>query len=478
MSDFEEDDFVNDLDNDFGEISDVEEDDVKEIEDEIMNPPDSTEQDENKEDKSTILEVIESLKMRIHNYTPFNISDKDIESIEPHELSSILPMSSRLKRLITEKDTKLDDIHVLLNEISPLITNDIRLLRKYINVIYFKRFDELETILSSDKQYAKVVKLLEQLDTRSISDTELSHRLLTSCELSKEQNLVVLMSMKTSFNYSIELTEKLQSNLLQASDNILSLIDLQQNISNFISSKIELLAPNVSALVGPKVTSLLVAYAGGILGLSKIPSCNLASIGKNKHISYEQHTTTSGIRQNGYISSTEIIQNLPIVYHKQMLRMVCAKISLASRIDCSQRGDDKNNTMGLKWKEEIENKIKKLHESPNVTDDKALPIPEDKPKKKRAGRKFRKYKEQFKLSRARQLQNRMEFGKQETTVMDSFGEEVGLGMMNTPMQQTTGASRDADRGRVTKLSKNMKKRVNEADEQTREFMLTLTGDTN
>ena len=344
-------------------------------------------------------------------------------------------------------------------------------------MIYAKRFDELETILPSDNQYAKVVKLLEQIDTKSTSETELSHQLLTLCELSKEQNLVVLMSMKTSFNNNMEFNQHMKTNLFQVSDNILSLIELQHNISRYISSKIELLAPNVSALVGPKVTSLLVSHAGGILGLSKIPSCNLASIGKNKHISYEQHTTASGIRQEGYISSTEIIQNLPISYHKQMLRMVCAKISLASRIDCSQRGTDKNNTMGLKWKEEIENKIKKLHESPNVTDDKALPIPEDKPKKKRAGRKFRKYKDQFKLYYARQLQNRMEFGKQETTVTDSFGEEVGLGMMNTPIQQATGSSHNNDRGGITKLSKNMKKRVREADEQTREYMLTLTGDT-
>ncbi|CAB4251897.1 similar to Saccharomyces cerevisiae YGR091W PRP31 Splicing factor, component of the U4/U6-U5 snRNP complex [Maudiozyma barnettii] len=476
MSDFEDDDLANDLDNDFGEVSDVEEDNIEEIKDEIMSPPDDIEPSGDHKEL-TISEVIENLKKRIENYVPFDISDKTIESIEPQKISSILPVSRPVERLITENITKLEDVHTLLNELSPLITNDIRLLRKYINMIYAKRFDELETILPSDNQYAKVVKLLEQIDTKSTSETELSHQLLTLCELSKEQNLVVLMSMKTSFNNNMEFNQHMKTNLFQVSDNILSLIELQHNISRYISSKIELLAPNVSALVGPKVTSLLVSHAGGILGLSKIPSCNLASIGKNKHISYEQHTTASGIRQEGYISSTEIIQNLPISYHKQMLRMVCAKISLASRIDCSQRGTDKNNTMGLKWKEEIENKIKKLHESPNVTDDKALPIPEDKPKKKRAGRKFRKYKDQFKLSYARQLQNRMEFGKQETTVTDSFGEEVGLGMMNTPIQQATGSSHNNDRGGITKLSKNMKKRVREADEQTREYMLTLTGDT-
>ena len=37
-------------------------------------------------------------------------------------------------------------------------------------------------------------------------------------------------------------------------------------------------------------------------------------------------------------------------------------------------------------------------------------------------------KERFQMSELRQAQNKMEFGKQEESVIDSFGEEVGLGM--------------------------------------------------
>jgi len=59
MSDFEDDDLANDLDNDFGEVSDVEEDNIEEIKDEIMSPPDDIEPSGDHKEL-TISEVIEN----------------------------------------------------------------------------------------------------------------------------------------------------------------------------------------------------------------------------------------------------------------------------------------------------------------------------------------------------------------------------------------------------------------------------------
>ena len=472
MSDSQEEDFVNDLENDFDDISDFEEDEVKEIQDEVMGSPEREIHINNEPDNLTISEIIESLEKLLQKYKPFDMFTHDITAIDPRKISTITTTANRVERLISDTTIKLEDIHTLLNEISPIVTDDIYLLRQYMKQLYSDKFGELDTLIPSTKQYSNVIKLLEHSSDEILNnDTQLSHSLLHECGLSKEQGLVVLMSMKTSFHRNVILPTNIIQNLTVANKIILQLLRLQEQISTYISSKIESIAPNVSALVGPTVTSLLVAHAGGILGLSKIPSCNLASIGNKKYLSHVQHTTSSGIRQEGHISTTEIIQNLPIAYHKQMLRMVCAKVSLASRVDCSQGGSEKNNKMGLKWRNEIETKIKKLHESPNVTEDKALPIPEDTPKKKRAGRKFRKYKERFQLSHARQLQNRMEFGKQENTTIDAFGEEVGLGMMNQSVMKNR-----SETGRVAKMSKKMKKRVQEADDQTKEYILSLNND--
>ena len=183
------------------------------------------------------------------------------------------------------------------------------------------------------------------------------------------------------------------------------------------------------------------------------------------------------MRQEGYIYHSELIQSQDIGTHKQMLRMVYAKIALAARVDASLMNNmDKDiaidSNLGIKWKEEIIQKIRKLHEAPIITNSKALPIPEDKPKKRRVGRKYRKYKERFKMTQLRQLQNRVEFGKQENTVLNAFGEEIGLGMTKKSLQRKTKISKYGVMGKSNnnaKMTKAMKSRIKEANEQSNEY---------
>ena len=465
-----EEDFLDDLDNDFGETSEEE----NNFQDESIAPnlptPVSSITVVNPQ-QNTTEELVTDLSNVVQRYQPFSLAGKIIEDIDVDSLSPLLQLGSNIRAILESDDIQLDKVHSTLNEIMPLLSSEIEVVHKYMIMIYSKKFPELDTLIPDAKQYATVVNTIENLTAQGYDIPTFTQEFQNKGELNKEQNLVVLMSMKTSFKNGMSLGDSVLSKLTMAKEHIISLTELRGQISDYISSKINEIAPNVCALVGPQIASLLIAHAGGILGLSRIPNCNLASIGKAKHLSHEQHTVLGGLRQNGYISNSDIIQKLPATYHKQMVRMLSAKISLASRVDCSQLGGNKNNAMGLKWREEIEGKIRKLHETPNVGEEKALPIPEDKPKKKRAGRKFRKYKEQFQISNMRQLQNRMEFGKQETTVTDVYGDEVGLGMMNT----SAGERARANSGRVSKMSKRMKRRVAEANEQSPDMFRNLDG---
>lgn len=465
MSDISEDDFLNDLDEDFDQLSEVE-NDIKVSETPNKAPAVVDNAATINPRNNTIDELVQDLENVVHKYKPVSLVDLNIHDIEVDALSPLLQTSANIDAILKSEEVQLDKIHGTLNGIMPLLSSEMEVIHKYMTMIYSKKFPELDTLIPDAKEYASVVSIIEELCAASYDASTFTQNFQIKSGLKKEQNLVLLMSMKTSFKSGVIFDPTTLSKLKRAHENITHIAELRNKISEYISSKINDIAPNVCALVGPRVTSLLIAHAGGIVGLSRIPNCNLASIGKAKHLGHEQHTALGGLRQNGYISTAEIIENLPATYHKQMVRMVSAKISLASRIDCSQLGTDKSNAMGLKWRNEIELKIRKLHESPNITDEKALPIPEDNPKKKRAGRRFRKYKEQFKISNMRQLQNRMEFGKQETTVTDVYGDEVGLGMMRS----AAGERARGETGRVSKMSKNMKRRVTEANEQSQDFL--------
>jgi U4/U6 small nuclear ribonucleoprotein PRP31 len=51
------------------------------------------------------------------------------------------------------------------------------------------------------------------------------------------------------------------------------LIDLQ--IFQYVSSRMNVLAPNLSAIVGTTTAAKLLGVAGGLGGLSKMPACNV-----------------------------------------------------------------------------------------------------------------------------------------------------------------------------------------------------------
>ena len=488
-------DFLNELEEDFGDVSDESSTNQTVSEE----PPDSShglaEDVSQLGSNSDLRKLLDTVKQAIGNYKPFVISSADFSSIDPSKISRIYQLRSTILKLISCEAEATDSEELLssLNDLTPLIRNDIDTLHKCMVILYSHRFQELSSLVTSAVQYAKVVQFLERANLNGELEEEnysyVSDKLEEDAQLTKEQTLVLMISLRTSLKKTEDtsLTEGKLELLFKMSDIIIELDSLATKVSKFVSSKVHLIAPNVCALVGAEITALLLSHTGGIAALSRIPTCNLASIGKRRHLSHELHNSMSiggGTGQAGYIGRCELVQYQPAEYRKQMLRMLCAKVTLAARVDAGQhklsQTKDKSTSddtlLGEKWRKEIEAKITKLRAAPLLTTTKPLPVPEDKKRKRRAGRRYRRYKEQFQPSYLRQLQNRVEFGKPETTVMDSFGEEIGLGMASASLRRLTGSSGGIDDSRpvnnTAKMTKKMRRRLQEDERQEQEFIFS------
>ena len=62
---------------------------------------------------------------------------------------------------------------------------------------------------------------------------------------------------------------------MQHADEILKLNDQKNEMLNYLESRMSTVAPNVSAIVGTRVAAKIIAAAGGIMELQKIPACNI-----------------------------------------------------------------------------------------------------------------------------------------------------------------------------------------------------------
>lgn len=368
---------------------------------------------------SKVLPIIGYLREKI------NIYEDDMRT-DYEELMSTLtsgtPSNSDVSKDSTDEISQYQFI-LMVNEISLIINNEISFIHTFNTLHYKVVFGELETIVSNPVDYARIMLLIEQ-DLSLINKYQEDLKSIVS----NEKVLVITMSAIQQIQNSsdFKLSESDFNILRKSSSLVLELNSLLQDLSGFISNKLFRFAPNINAIVGPITTSQLLTASGSLKQLSITPSCNLPSLGVKDLSSQTSGSISRRTRQTGYLFYNELVNQLPEEIQKPVLRILSGKIILAARIDLSKNATD--GSLGQKYRLEIENKIEKLLAPPENQGDKALPIPMDPKSKKRGGRRFRKARERLQMSDLRKAQNKMVFGQQEDSIMDSFGEEIGLGM--------------------------------------------------
>lgn len=258
--------------------------------------------------------------------------------------------------------------------------------------------------------------------------------------------MVVTVEATTTRGEPLE--EKELANIRRACEMTLQLDRAKKVLTDYVQSRMSVFAPNLTTLIGSLTAAQLLNYTGGITGLAKTPACNLAPLGSKKNTSIGLATNT-GIRHQGFLYNNEIIRDVATDLKVQAMRILSAKIVLAARVD--QAHEAPAGEQGLAFYDQVEKRIAKLSEAPPNKGVRALPAPDDKPARKRGGRRARKAKEATAMTDLRKAQNRMAFGKEEAEV--GFGDSTkGLGMIG---QKDDGRirSQQVDNRTRAKLSK-------------------------
>lgn len=236
--------------------------------------------------------------------------------------------------------------------------------------------------------------------------------------------MIVTVEATTSKGQDLSVEELMR--VRQACDMMIALHAAKTSLTDYVQSRMNIFAPNLTALIGSLTAAQFLNAAGGLTGLSKTPACNLPSWGSKKR--QAGLATNVGVRQQGFLYNSEIIRGIPSDLKKQAMRIVAAKLVLAARVDRIHSSPD--GSTGDSLKAQCLDRLEKLTEPAANKGQRALPVPDDKPSRKRGGRRARKAKEALAMTELRQAQNRMAFGKEEREVGYGTGSgTVGLGMI-------------------------------------------------
>jgi len=181
-----------------------------------------------------------------------------------------------------------------------------------------------------------------------------------------------------------------------------------------------------------------------------MPACNVHLLGAQKKITAGFSTATQR-RHTGFVFQSDLIQQTPSDYQAKVQHTVGAKAVLAARMDLERSRRD--GQYGEELREKIEKHIDRLAAPPPSKVTKALPIPNDGPKKRRGGKRARKAKEAYAQTELRKLQNRMVFGEAEEEV-GAFDQTKGLGMVGAGTGKVRAGMGEAkSRAKLSKSNK-------------------------
>ncbi|KIK30469.1 hypothetical protein PISMIDRAFT_5883 [Pisolithus microcarpus 441] len=334
---------------------------------------------------------------------------------------------------------------VQANNLSVDVDNEILVVHKFIRDHYAPKFPELEQLIPDPTQYIRAARILANNEESLFRDP-------TKVDLSGVLPPAVIMSVLITATTSSgqPLTEAQWKAVEKACGLADRLEDVRKRIFMYVSSRMNVLAPNLSAIVGTTTAAKLLGVAGGLNALAKMPSCNVHLLGAQKKIALGFSTATQR-RHTGFVFQSELVQQTPPEYQLKAQRTVGAKCVLAARMDLERTRRD--GSYGQELREKIEKHVDRLAAPPPAKITKALPVPNDGPKKRRGGRRARKAKEAYAQTELRKLQNRMVFGQPEEEV-GAFDQTKGLGMIGVGTGKVrAGLGEAKSRAKLSKANK-------------------------
>ncbi|KAK3624049.1 U4/U6-U5 snRNP complex subunit prp31 [Elasticomyces elasticus] len=412
--------------------------------------------------KTEAQEDEEETKARVEKMQLQNVTDVRSVAGLMKQLQPVVEKIEHYKNLPPDKQTKnigsIEDnpeykLLTQSNTLSTSIDGEIILVHKFIRDHYSVRYPELETLVGNPLDYAKTVAIIGNGPMDGLGQIVDSRDNMVGQSLKQVLDGASLMTvtLEAINTRGVPLSDSELAAVRKACEMTLQLDKAKKTLTEYVQSRMSMFAPNLTTLIGSLTAAQLLNYAGGITGLAKTPACNIAPLGSKKNTAATGLATNIGIRHQGFLYNNDIVKDVPTDLKVQAMRILSAKIVLAARVDQAHQAPA--GELGLDFYDQVLKRINKLSEAAPNKGVRALPAPDDKPARKRGGRRARKAKEATAMTDLRKAQNRMAFGKEEAEV--GYGNSDGTKGMGMIGAQDDGRIRatQIDQRTRAKLSK-------------------------
>jgi len=188
---------------------------------------------------------------------------------------------------------------------------------------YGTHFPELSKIVQKHETYLRLVR---EVGPRS----EYSEERLVEMGLPKKKARKIAKAASKSVG--AEMAEEDMEMVRRLADESLKLYELRKSVEKYVSTLVREVAPNTSTLIGPMVASKLIAAAGGLEKLARLPASTIQVLGAEKAL-FRALRTGAKPPKHGIIFQLPAIHRAPRRLRGRIARAVAGKIAIAARMD-------------------------------------------------------------------------------------------------------------------------------------------------
>ncbi|MBW0482094.1 hypothetical protein O181_021809 [Austropuccinia psidii MF-1] len=231
---------------------------------------------------------------------------------------------AKVKFNVNRSDNMIIQAIALLDQLD----KDVNTFAMRVREWYGWHFPELIKILPDSHLYARLVKFIADKNKLTDESLEGITEIVEGNEVLAKN---ILDAARTSMGTDISPVDLI--NILNFADRVIELHDYRKSLQAYLREKMDLVAPNLGALIGDTVAARLISHAGSLTNLSKYPASTVQILGAEKAL-FRALKTKGNTPKYGLIYHSTFIGRAGAKNKGRISRFLANKCSIASRIDC------------------------------------------------------------------------------------------------------------------------------------------------
>ena len=230
---------------------------------------------------------------------------------------------------------------------------------------YGWHFPEMARIINDNLAYSRVILSMGMRSNGSTTDL--------SDILPEEIEGAVKAAAEVSMG--TEITEEDLENIQALAEQVVGFTEYRQQLSSYLTARMQAIAPNLTALVGDLVGARLIAHAGSLMNLAKSPASTVQILGAEKAL-FRALKTKHDTPKYGLIYHASLIGQASGKNKGKIARMLATKATLGLRVDAlsdwgaagegerEEPTEEEKSTVGIQGRAMLERRLRALEGKP------------------------------------------------------------------------------------------------------------------